>query len=69
MPEELQREVHNTVQETANKTIPKGKKNKQTSRQRGYWGGFTNSRRMKRSKKQGREGKVYSVKYRVSKNI
>ena len=32
-------------------------------------GGFTNSRRMKRSKKQGREGKVYSVKYRVSKNI
>ena len=43
VPEELQREVHNTVQETANKTIPKGKKNKQTSRQRGYWGGFTNS--------------------------
>ena len=32
------------------------------------WGGFTNSRRMKRRKKQGREGKKYPIKRRVPKS-
>ena len=41
VPEELWREVHNTVQETANKTIPKEKK-KQVGKEV-IWGGFTNS--------------------------
>ena len=31
-------------------------------------GGFTNSRRIKRSEKQGREGKVHPIKCRTSKN-
>ena len=32
------------------------------------WGGFTNSRRMKRSEKQGRKWKVHPIKCRVPKN-
>ena len=50
-----------------------GKQNhpKEKEKQEGkvvIWGGFTNSRRTKRSEKQRREGKVHLIKCRVPKN-
>ena len=59
-------EVCNIVQKAVNKTIPKIKKKREGKVV--IWGGFTKSRRMKRSKKQGKEGKIYSIKLRVPKN-
>ena len=62
VPEELWTEVHNIVQEVVNKTISKKRR---VRRQSGY---LLNSRRTKRSEKQGREEKVPPLKHRVSKN-
>ena len=66
VPEELWTEVHNIVQEMANKTIPK--KNKSKKAKCLSEEDFTNSGRMKRSKKQGREGKTHPITCRVPKN-
>ena len=53
VPDELWTEVHDIVQETGIKTIPKEKKCKMSVR-----GGLTNSHEKKRSKKQRRKGKI-----------
>ena len=58
MPEELWAEVHNTVQEAVNKTIPKKKESKDSVV---TWGGFTNSGRTKRSEKEGSEGRYIQL--------
>ena len=55
MPEELWAEVHDIVQETGIKTIPKIKKCKKEKWLRGP----TNSCEKKRTKKQRRNGKIY----------
>ena len=55
---ELWMEVHDIVQETRIKTIPK-KKEMQKSKMSGL-GGLTNSCEKKRSEKQRRKGKIYS---------
>ena len=55
VPEEVWTEVHNIVQESVAKIIPKKKM------QEGkvfVWGGFTNSWRKNRSEKQGKKGKI-----------
>ena len=44
------------------------KENKKQKGEVAIWGCFTNSGRMKRSEKQGREGKVHPIKCGVSKN-
>ena len=56
MPDELWTEVHDIVQETGIKTIPKKKKCK---KQMAVWGGLTNSCEKKRSEKQRRKEKIY----------
>ena len=56
VPDELWMEVHDTVQETGIKTIPKKEKCKK--RKMAVWGGLTNSCEKKRSKKQRRKGKI-----------
>ena len=66
VPDELWTEVHDTVQETGIKTIPKKKKCKKSKM--AVRGGLTNSCEKKRSKKQRRKGKIYSFECRVSKN-
>ena len=65
MPEELWTEVHNIVQETLNKTIPKEKKSKTTK-----WLSeeVLEVAEEQRSKKQGRKGKVHPTKCRVLEN-
>ena len=63
VPEELT-EVHHIVEEAVNNTIPKKKKCKKTkwlSDKEGKLVVFTKSRGKKRSKKQGRKGKVHSL--------
>ena len=64
VPGELWTEVHNIIQEAANKTILKKKKSKKAK-----WLSeeTTYSRRTKRHEKQGREGKVYPTKCRFPK--
>ena len=57
VPDELWMEVHNIVQETGIKTMPKEKKNAKESKM-AVWGGLTNSCEKKRSKKQRRKGKI-----------
>ena len=64
--EELWRDVHNIVQDTGIKTIPKKKKCK-----RGKMvapGGFTSSCEKKRNERQERKGKIYSSECRVTEN-
>ena len=56
MPDELWTEVHDIVQETGIKTIPKKKKCKKAKWLPG--GGLTNSCEKKRSKKQKKKGKI-----------
>ena len=56
VPDELWNEVHDTVQETGMKTIPKKKKSKKVKMV--VWEGLTNSCEKKRSEKQRRKGKI-----------
>ena len=67
VPEELWMEVHNIVQEAANKTIPKKKKSKKAK-----WLSEEalqiDKERKKRSEKQGTKGKVYPTNCRFPKN-
>ena len=66
MPDELWMEVHDIVQETGIKTIPKKKKCKKAK-----WlseEDLTNSCENKRSEKQRRKGKIYPFECRVPKN-
>ena len=56
VPDELWMEVHDTVQETGSKTIPK-KKEMQKGKM-AIWGGLTNSCEKKRNQKQRRKGKI-----------
>ena len=63
VPDELWTEVHNIVQETGIKTIPKEKKMQKSKML--VWGGLTNSCEKKRSKKQRRKGKIYPFECRV----
>ena len=65
VPEELWTEVHDTVQETGIKTIPKKNKCKKAK-----WlsGEALQIAVKKRSKKQRRKGKVYPFECRVPKN-
>ena len=58
MPEELQTEVHNIVQELMTKTIPKKKKCKEAK-----WLSeeVLQIAEKRRSKKQGRKGKIYTM--------
>ena len=65
VPDELWTEVHDIVQETGSKTIPKKNKCKKA---KGCRRGLTNSCEKKRSKKQRRKGKVYPFEFRVPKN-
>ena len=63
VPDELWMEVHDIVQETGIKTIPKKKKCKTAK-----WlseEAFTNSCEKKRSEKQRRKGKIYQFECRV----
>ena len=66
VPEELWMEVHDIVQETWIKTIPK-KKEMQKSKM-AVCGGLTNSCEKKRSEKQRRKGKIYPFECRVPNN-
>ena len=54
--DELWTEVHDIVQETGIKTIPRKKKCKKSKM--AVWGGLTNSYEKKRSEKQRRKGKI-----------
>ena len=66
VPDELWMEVHDIVQETGIKTIPKKKKCKKAK-----WlseEALTNSCEKKRSEKQRRKGKIYPFECRVPKN-
>ena len=54
--EELWMEVHDILQETGIKPIPKGKKMQKSKM--AVWGGLTNSCEKKRSEKQRRKGKI-----------
>ena len=66
VPDELWNEVHDSVQETGIKTIPKKKKCK---KQNGCLRGLTNScEKNKREKKKRRKGKIYPFECRVPKN-
>ena len=56
VPEELWKEVHDSVQEAGIKTIPIEKKCKKSKM--AVWGGLTNSCEKKRSEKQRRKGKI-----------
>ena len=56
VPDELWTEVHDIVQETGIKTIPKKKKCKKSKT--AVQGGLTNSCEKKRSEKQRRKGKI-----------
>ena len=56
VPDELWNEVHDTVQETGMKTIPKKKKSKKVKMV--VWEGLTNSCEKKRSEKQRRKAKI-----------
>ena len=62
LPEELQMEVHNIVQEAVTKSISKKKKCKKTKwlskSKTAVWGGLTNSSEKKRGEKQRRKGKI-----------
>ena len=58
VPDELWMKVHDIVQETGIKTIPKKKKCKKKPKM-AVWGGLTNICEKKRSKKQRRKGKIY----------
>ena len=53
---ELRTEVHDIVEETGIKTIPKKKKSKKTKMT--VWGGLTNTYEKKRGEKQRRKGKT-----------
>ena len=55
VPDELWMEVHDILQETGIKPIPKGKKMQKSKM--AVWGGLTNSCEKKRSKKQRRKRK------------
>ena len=55
VPDELWKEVHDIVQETGIKTIPRKRKAKSKM---AVWGGLINSCEKKRSKKQRRQGKI-----------
>jgi len=57
LPDDLWTEVHDIVQETGIKTIPR-KKEMQKSKMP-VWGGLTNSCEKKGSEKQLRKGKIY----------
>ena len=57
MPDELWKEVHDTVQETGIKTISMEKKCRKAKRLSG--GGLTNSCEKKRNERQRRKGKIY----------
>ena len=66
VPEELWTEVDNTVQEVVIKTIPKKKKDTETE-----WleeEALQIAEEKKRSKRQGRKGKIYPTECRVPKN-
>ena len=65
VPDELWTEVHDTVQETGIKTIPKKKKckNQNVCLRRD-----TNSCEKKRSQRQRRKGKIFPLECRVPKN-
>ena len=66
MPEELQTEVHNIVQESVTKTIPKKNKCKKTK-----WlseEALQIAEKKKRSKRQRRKGKTYPTECRVPGN-
>ena len=65
VPDELWIEVHDIVQETRIKTIPKKKKCKKT---KWFSEEDLNSCEKKRSKKQRRKGKIYPFECRVPKN-
>ena len=64
VPEELWMEVCDIVQETGIKTIPKKKKCKKAK----WLSEEALQIAVKRSKKQGREGKIYTFECRVPKN-
>ena len=66
LPKELWTEVHDIVQESGIKAIPKEKE-----MQKGkmvVWGGLTNDCEKKRSEKQRRKGKIYPLECRIPKN-
>ena len=62
VPEELRTEVHDIVQETVIKTIPKKKKHTVVC------GGLTNSYEKKRKERQRRKWKIYPFECRLPKN-
>ena len=67
MPEQLWTVVGNIVQEAVNKAIPKKKKSKKAK-----WlseEALQIAEKKKRSKKQGRIGKIYPTKCRFPKNM
>ena len=67
VPEELWMEICNIVQEAVNKAIPKKKKSKKAK-----WlseEALQIAEKKKRSKKQGRLGKIYPTKCRFPKNM
>ena len=66
VPDELWMEVHDIVQETVIKTIPK--KNKCKKSKMAVWEGLTNSCEKKGSEKQRRKGKIYPFECRAPKN-
>ena len=66
VPDELWTEVHDIVQETGIKTIPRKKKCKKSKM--AVWGGLTNSCEKKRSEKHRRKGKIHPFECRVPKN-
>ena len=66
VPNEIWIEVHDIVQETEIKTIPK--ENKLKKRKITVRGGLTNSCKKQRSKKQRRKGNIYPCECRLSKN-
>ena len=57
VPDELWTEVHDIVQETGIKTIPK--KKKFNNCKMAVWGGLTNSCERKKSENQRRKGNIY----------
>ena len=66
VPEKLWTEVHNIIQEVVTKTIPKKKKDTETE-----WleeEALQIAEEKKRSKRQGRKGKIYPTECRVPKN-
>ena len=66
LPDELWTEVHDTVQETGIKTIPKKKKCKKSKM--AVRGGLTNSCEKKGREKQRRKGKIFPFECRIRKN-